>query len=654
MKKADVLKSINIPIQERLFTAIKKMYIHNHRERFKKTEDFRSTKDQMEMRSKMDAFQKKAYKNSESFYLSLYSIYALYLLYLREEQIKEFESQEIVRIKANYRYNDIEFSAVYKTPFRSDMQKEIEDTLADLRNPKYKHIVSNYVPIKDASRAPHHPLTNAELKYSGYYLFNFLPDRTTKLANLLYRAKLITNPETDGWYIDDEFAEEMITILNQKYKEEEVLQHKRKFIDNKLDRSKHTITPTKLNDKYFPKKIMNTPEFRSINFEDVSDAADAIKLYEFIFYITLATQMKDSIYDRSEIEITVGNRILREEANYLIEGQDNWEKLTGALIKRLNESTKSEQGVVVLPNNIKVGEVLLPIEIYPFTYNTRRPQRYGVGRFVKEILEKNNIGSNSEHDDIVRNLIDTKATLEIQNILYPQEIAMFALRWIIEYIPSFVDIEYLRELELKIDSVVDGNLSLESVIKEINMLIDGGFKMSDYNEEDNRPSESKIKLVKAIAAKNGVRLSDDIFSSTAKCDIFLSKYPETEPIKVGNCPECNSLVYQKEWVDQSGEVLAYYACENFKRVGGCSFSLWDNYIKKFFSQKALELHSIDERRDALKKILSKKRGYLFTGFLSKAQKPYDANVFLVQVNNKNTGNKEWIFDLKFINNRTRT
>ncbi|MFA7092072.1 MAG: DNA topoisomerase, partial [Arcobacteraceae bacterium] len=624
----------------------RKIILNQKKEKFYKTSDYKNAYGE-DKKDRIDKFHKKYFKESENFYLTLYSIYALFPLYERELKIQEFIASNITRIYSDYRIGDAEFSACYPTVFKEDMQKEIEDKIAELKSSKYKHIVDSYIPIKDAERSPKHPLTNALLKYSGFYLFGFQPDYVTKLADKLFKAKLISNYETDGWYIEDDYVEEMITILNQNYKEHEVLQYRRKFVDLKTDRSQHAIIPLSLRSEYFPKNIEKTSAFNSIHFENNKERENAIKLYEFIFYTTLSTQMRNSVYDKSRVQIKVGNNMLKEEANYLIEGQKNWEKLTGSFMEKLTKnSNTTERGIVFLPE-LKPGDILTSVNIYPYTRRARTPCRYGIGRFITQILEKYGIGSNSDHDDIVKNLINSKVVIEDENILYPQENAMFLMKWLTENIPSLVDLEYLKELQEKIEAVSENRITLNSLLTEINMLIDGGFKMFGYEEDEAKPSESKIKLVKAIAARNKVPLNESIFSSTAKCDLFLAQYPEPEPIKVGSCPKCNSVVFQKEFTTKDGEVLAYFSCENFRKNGGCNFSLWDNYVYNFFSYRGIELFTTEDRRESLRKILSKKRGYLFTGFLSKTQKSYDANVLLVEGYNQKKNCEEWVFDLKF-------
>lgn len=648
--RALVEKKINQLVQERLFSAIRKIIIQKNRDSFTKTAEYINSQNRQETLNK---HYKMWYESVSSFFLSLRSIYALSPLVQRELKIRDFISEEVIRIKADYIYNGIEFSAYYPTHYNSSMTKEIEDCISELKNPKYTHKVDNYTPRVNTERTPHEPLTTAELKYSSFYLFGFEPDYVTSIAKKLYQAGLITNPETNGWNIEDSVVEDIITVLNQKFKEENVLQYKRAFSDKTVDRmAQECIRPAVITSKRFPKNIDKTDEFSSIEFIDDIEQKDALKLYEFIFYMTLSTQMKNSIYDTSKIEISVGNKKLVEQANIVLEGQENWELLTGELIKRISNNDGSWGGQVVVLPEIAPEEVLKPLDIYAYSYQSKRPPRYGVGRFITQILEKNNIASNQYHDLIVNELISSKAVYQVKTMLHPQESSIILILWLKEYLPSFLDLEYLAELEEKMILVEDGELTLASVLDEINRLIDAAFEVSGYIEDDSKPSQNKINLVKAVALKHNLNIDEAIFSSNVKMDMILAQYPMPEPTKVGLCPNCNALVYQKEFIDKnSGEVSCYFSCENFKRSGGCSFSIWDSYIYKYFSDKGIELYVVEERADALKKILSKKKGYLFNDFIAKNQKPYDAKVYIESYKDRRTQQEKWAFALNFVNKK---
>lgn len=647
MKRIQIESKINNLLHERLFSAVRKMVVQNQKERYINTKEFHESKERGEELNKQ---YKKWYDSISGFYFSYHSIYALSPLVERELKIREFISEEIYRVKADYIYNDVEFSAYYPTHYNSKMIKEMEDCIQDIKNTPV-HIVDKYIQKKDTERSPHPPLTTAKLKYSAFYLFNFEPNYTTKILNYLYNGGLITDPETNGWNIEDSVVEDIITVLHQIYPPNKILQYKRSYSDKSFDRTeKECIRPLNISSNYFPKNLSKNKEFNSIFFENEDDANNAKRLYEFIFYITLSTQMSNSIYDTSTIEIIAKNKVLKEQANIVIDGEENWELLTGNILKKLAQHDESNRRQIVVLPDIPQETELKPIDVYAYSYNSKRPPRYGIGRFVTEILEKYNIGTNKHHDKIIEELISSKAIYQIKNMIHPQEASVIFIQWIKEYLPSFVDLEFLYELEEKIDLVACDEISVDTVLNDINRLIDAAFQASGFSEDNTLPSESKIKLLKSLSTKHGFAIDESTLRSNAKIDIILAKYPTAEPIRVGSCPSCNASVFQKEFLEASGKTVFYFSCEKFSKSGnGCNFSIWDSYIYKFFSNKSMELFTVDERRDVLKKVLSKKKGYLFNGFIAKNKKPYDAKVFMEEYIDRDSNLKKWQMSLKFEN-----
>ena len=83
--------------------------------------------------------------------------------------------------------------------------------------------------------------------------------------------------------------------MNEHFGTEKVLQYKRVYKDKNIDRyNQECIRPTVISNNRFPKNLYKLEEFQNINFESERERHDANKLYELIFYITLATQMKNS------------------------------------------------------------------------------------------------------------------------------------------------------------------------------------------------------------------------------------------------------------------------------------------------------------------------------------------------------------------------
>jgi len=642
--------AINNLLSEKLFAGIRKIIIEKQKEKFVNSSEYKNS-DNQRKKILITAKYKDWYLSVSKFFLSYKSIYALHPLVLREIQIEEHTLQNISVIKCSYLYSNIEFIASHPIRYNEENIRELEDCKSEIEQQK-EHRVENYIPRTDTEKTPPEPFTTAKLKYSAFYGLTYEPEYTSLLLKILYEANLITNPETNGTNIEDDFVEDMITILNGVFSEDEILQYKRNF--SKDENDEECIRPKNLQERYFPKNLKDSDEFKSIESNENFQKEHILALYELIFNITLSTQMKNSIYDTSKIEINAGEKKLFAQSHLII--KKNWEKLSGDIINKINKNYNEEDynHTVILPI-VAPDTILKPTSTYVSKYVGRKPRRYGVGRFIVQILEKNAIAHNKEHDSILKELTDSNAIDIVGKMMHPQKNAIFLIRWLTRYIPLLLDLEYFDELQEKIESVCAKQITLDSLLKEFERMIEDGFKESGFTFQDEKPSQAKKNLLKSVAAKHNLSISSDVFESNVKIDIYLAKYPMPTPIKIGSCPSCNSLVFQKEYIKpNTGEISYYYSCENFSKGDeGCNFSLWDSYLYKFFSDKAIELHSVKERANALTKILSKKKGYLFNGFIAKNSKPYDARVFAEQYEDRDTKVKKWCLSLDFVNNKKK-
>lgn len=646
MQRSHVVSSLNSLLHQKLFGGMRSNFLNQQKQKLQKSAEYKIKSDS-EKKALMDKSFHNWFNDTSTFFLSYKSLFAVVPLALRELQIREFESEEIVRVKVDYVYKGKLFSAYHPTHFNSQMHREIDDTINYLKDPKYKHVVDTYISNVDTEKSPNPPLTTAQLKYSCFYLFGFSPTYVTSLSEKLFQSGLITNPETNGWGIEDDVVESIITLLNQHYPYQKVNQNKRTFTDLKIDRyQKECIRPITVSSEYFPKSVSTSEEFASIEFSSPLESEDALRMYNFIFYMTLSTQMMNSIYDTSKIEIAVGKVKVSEDANILIPGEENWEALTGPMLKKIASSSSSPpQKSVELPQ-VPPETILVPNDVYSYSYHSKRPPRYGIGRFLAQILERHGIGKNREHDEIVQELEHSKAVTIVKEMLHPQENIVTLVQWMQDYMPYFIETDNLHELEEKIDAVVANSLPLDALLDEFSTMIDNAFSDGGIVHEDKPPSQAKLSLLESVAKKHHVQPPNDVYNSSIKADMFLAKYPVPEPVKIGRCPCCNSEVYQKEFIDKSsGDVSYYFACEKFNK--GCNFSIWDSTIYNFFSNKSHELHTIEERADALKKIMPRKRGYLFTGFISTEGKSYEAKVVLGDYINPKTNKTNWRLSLSF-------
>jgi len=575
---------------------------------------------------------------------------ALHLLCLRERDIEQFVAEKQFKIAVDYVKDGVQFRVMFGTVFSEETKTEMNQVFAYLGNKANHHIVQKY---KQSTKevAPFPPLITSRLQRGAFYLFNFDPNKTMKLAQKLFEAGLITYIRTDSYNISDDVVYEIIEYLNEHFPEEDVLQHKRVFKSKKEGHDAHeAIRPVYFTEEYTPDTVRQTSHFR-----DHKLTEEHRQVYEYIWYVTMATQMVDSVYDNSELTVQVGENIMRVKANsiattFTLEGEEvklyGWEKLQRNYLKtaeRDNDEDYKDREVYI--PRMTVGDELKFVNIDVVESLSKRPPRYGIGRFIS-VLEDKGIGRPSTFASIYQKLVDTGCVRIIGGqMLQPQKIGFMIDDWIKENCEWMHDINQAKEFEELLDAIESGE------VDDINPIVNGYTQLINYlyekvgftpdlNKETNTPSEAQISFYRRIIKQEGMSVDERLLNDREKLSAFLTKYNNDKT--VCKCPVCKTGAIQEKSFTKDGHTFEYYKCTN----NDCDFTLGDTSIDKFFAQKGIDLNK-EERRTALKNIASKKRGFLFTGFISSAGKKYDAKVKLGKYFNKTRNKEMWTLQLNF-------
>lgn len=566
---------------------------------------------------------------------------ALHLLAEREKEVISFVEEDKYSVMVEYIKNGVPFKMTVPTTFFEDTKKEMHDLIAELSNPTYKHIVAAYKP-ETTSKSPYPPLITSRLQRGAWYLFNMEPDRTMRVAQDLFHAGLITYHRTESYNMSLEAVLEIIAYLRDLYPDELIVQQKRVF---KMKAGAHeaheAIRPTRFMTACSPENIESFPLF--VNAKLAKDHAD---LYSYIWYVAVSTQMVDALYDTSSAVIQVGQIKLLGRANIYALGwseteqkivpQSGWKQLYGQFIEPAeddgdNTTTHTD---TVLPR-LRIGDETTMLDVKVVESTTRRPQRYGVGRFITT-LENKKIGRPSTFAAIYKKLVATKAvSLKNGNMLVPTTMGMTIDDWISEYAPWLNSIEHTVDFHEKLDLIESGELKTpDPIVKEYSDLVADVAKTIEWvDSRTAAPTDAQIDYAKKIIKANGLVVDEEIiFSSQAEMKVFLEAHKK-EDEKFGKCPKCRlSDVSLRTYSDKvKNEESNYFACLSRE----CDFRVWEITIDKFFVQFRIDFTK-NELHDAIKKILSKKNGYLFVGFTKKDGTEFDAKVVLEETiyNNK--------------------
>jgi Topoisomerase IA len=217
----------------------------------------------------------------------------------REREIEAFDPQEYwtisVKLEKDGEY-DAKLSVFKQEPvkkFTFNSTRLVEEASKGLEEQCQKGLVAKSISKKSIKRSPREPFRTSVLQQQASNRFGFTPKRTMQIAQSLYAREgggLITYIRTDSIEIDEGkipavrsqvasmFGEEFVQPRNYKNKKEA----------KNIQEAHGAITPVDISlAPTDAKKILKDDEF---------------KLYQLIWQRTVASQMKDAIFERTSIE----------------------------------------------------------------------------------------------------------------------------------------------------------------------------------------------------------------------------------------------------------------------------------------------------------------------------------------------------------------
>lgn len=388
---------------------------------------------------------------------------ALGILVRKEKEIQSFVSRKYTNVYISYDYDNKIFSVSNHIKYFENKKTDLDYVLSIVKDKTIPHVLESYI-YKEREVSPYPPLVTTRVYRGLNYLYGFDPSYSKKILQKLFdgidingkSVGLITYPRTDSVYLNDDFITKMIEFLKRNYKSEDILDIKRKYKNkNQSAQEAHeAIRPTYMIEKATPEALKSYL------------SEDEYKAYLFIFYRTIATQFKNSIYDASKIVIKIGDLLFDAIANKRI--YRGWEGLLNEWIVKSEDENKSYE--VDIPN-VQLGEVLTPNNIDIITKDEKTPARYGVGRFIT-VLEDHYIGRPSTIADIPKNLKDRGTVSITNNMIIPLKTGMILYDFILQYAEWVVNIEHAKEFEEKLDLIEQGKFNYLDLVKEYDDLKD--------------------------------------------------------------------------------------------------------------------------------------------------------------------------------------
>lgn len=532
---------------------------------------------------------------------------ALAILVENEEIIEKFVPQKYNKVRIDYFYDNIQFSVKSKVLFGEDQKEELDNFISFLKNTaETQHFVDNFIrKIQDVPPPP--PLITSWLLRGISSQYGFMPGKTMKIAQELYegvkirgeRVGLITYMRTDSYHVSDEAIFEIGQVVASTFGKEYLHESKRIYSrdkDSAAQEAHEAIRPTHFSEQYMPK---NLKEFLS---------EEQFKVYSYIYYRTIALQMKSAVYNESSLVITIGGNKFQAYAHK--QEFDGWEKIG----KFWKNETDDNKEIVALPATLFAGQELRPLNVASYPYETQTPPRYGVGRFITT-LEKFQIARPSTVA-LISSQLESKLFIEIIEMMQkPTALGKQVYLFLKEYAPLLVNLAHAKEFEIKLDLIANGELDPHELIAEYeNLKNDMANRLRFVSRSERAPEDWMIEKAKKLSVTCSELLTQEILASYQLCHEYL-KRNAIKLTKVGNCPSC-----------KTGDVIEgekNFYCKNHE----CRFVLWKSNIVKFFENFSKKITENDTVA-YVQVILKKKKCYVFDLYSKKKQKTFPAYIFI--------------------------
>ena len=380
----------------------------------------------------------------------------------RENEISTFIPKSSYKTTAIFSLNNNSFSAELNTRFEN--KDESESFLNQCIDSTFK--VKN-IEKKPSKRSPSAPFTTSTLQQEASRKIGFSPSLTMSTAQRLYEAGHITYMRTDSVNLSEEALDNSKNVIESNYGNNYFKRRIFKTKSNSAQEAHEAIRPT------------------NFSIDNAGKTESEKKLYNLIWRRTLASQMSDSMFERTVVNIS-------NDTNYDFKASGEIMIFDGFL-KLYNEKNDNEKLLPKLEKNSLLNtEEILCKQVF-----TKHPPRYseaslikkmedsGIGRpstfaetirkikereyVIKEERDGKIINSNEiklETNKISHNIKEEKTGFE-KNKIYPTNMGMFVTEFLNEnFNSSFMDYSFTAKTESQLDQIAYKGRNWNNMIEE--------------------------------------------------------------------------------------------------------------------------------------------------------------------------------------------
>lgn len=414
---------------------------------------------------------------------------AVRLVVEKEREIQKFKPVEywIVGVNLSKQNEKLIFPAILSKVDGKDVKKydirtkdQAVKIVEGLETATYKVLSLDK---RDSVRKPAAPFATSTLQMEASRKLGYSPKQTMLLAQHLYEEGHITYMRTDSTNLSDESISAIQSVIKNEYGENYLFSTVRKYqTKTKNAQEAHeAIRPTHFDQR------------------KVTEDARGQKLYDLIWKRTVASQMKDAIYE--VVTLCIGAKTDKELV-FTASGEtikfDGFEKL---YTETLDDETLD--GTQKLPK-LSIDEILQFHNLIQNQKFTEPPKRYSEATLVKK-LESLGIGRPSTYAPTLETIQQRGYVVLEAKRFKPEEIGMIVTDLLVNNFPEIVDYKFTAKMEDEFDEIALGKLIWTKVIDDFYKPF--AKKLGEKSKELNKKDIIQDEVLEEKCPKCGENLT---------------------------------------------------------------------------------------------------------------------------------------------------
>lgn len=447
----------------------------------------------------------------------------LKLIVEREKEIENFVVETYYLVVAKFHEDGKEFTAYLVNKDNENIKLSSKEEVDSLLKNLNKEFIVESIEEEVKEYYPRPPFTTSSLQQDAFSLLKFSPKKTMQVAQSLYEGVdleighqgIITYMRTDSIRLTPVFINKMKQEITNDFGEEYVGTAYAQKSKGGIQDAHEAIRPT--NTELKPKDLKECL------------TSDQYKLYELIYYRTMASMMKPRVESLSKVKIVNNEHAFLAEGNVI-----TFEGFSKAYKKYAKPSE------VKLPKLEKENK-LNAKEVISEDRETKPPYRYSEGSIVNT-MERLGIGRPSTYVMTLDTLKKRDYVKVSRGYLSPTKQGILTSDSLSKYFETLVDAKYTANLELDLDKIENGKITKVDILEDFYKDFQEKIVYADKHmeEADLFTLEEKCPVCGKPLIKRKSKYGKDFIGCSGYPNCTYIKQEEIKvPKNAKTCPKCN-------------------------------------------------------------------------------------------------------------------